>query len=203
MTAQPKSYLTPEQYLEFERKSDEKHEYFAGTIYLMAGGSARHNRIAGSTYAALYAQLRRRNCNIYPSDMRVKMVQTGLYTYPDISIVCGNEQYEDKKEDTLLNPVVIIEVLSPSTEKYDRGKKFQNYRTLLSLREYILIAQDECYIEKYTRQVDNTWVLTEATGREETMALSSVQCVLELMEVYEKVDFANTDDIEEDTGEER
>lgn len=203
MTAQPKTYLTPEQYLEFERKSDEKHEYFAGAIYLMAGGSARHNRIAGSAYAALYAQLRRRNCNVYPSDMRVKMVQTGLYTYPDISIVCGNEQFEDKKEDTLLNPVVIIEVLSPSTEKYDRGKKFQNYRTLLSLREYILIAQDECYVEKYTRQVDNTWVLTEATGREETMVLSSIQCILELMDVYEKVDFANTDDIEEDIGEER
>lgn len=141
MTAQPKPYLTPEEYLAMERVSEAKHEYLAGSIYAMAGGSKRHNRIAGSAYATLYAQLRRRNCVVYPSDMRVKSVQTGLYTYPDITIVCGNEQFEDDIEDTLLNPTVIVEVLSPSTEKYDRGKKFQHYRTILSLREYILIAQ--------------------------------------------------------------
>lgn len=198
MTAQPQSCLTPEQYLEFERKSKAKHEYFAGTMFLMAGGSARHNRIAGSTYAALYAQLRRRHCNVYSSDMRVKIVQTGLYTYPDVSVVCGNEQYEDSKEDTLLNPIVIIEVLSPSTEKHDRGKKFQHYRTLLSLREYLLIAQDECHIERYTRQPDNTWVFSEVTGRDQMIELSSIQCVLEVAEVYEKVDFTIAADIEDD-----
>lgn len=194
MSAQPKQYVTSEEYLEFERSTNEKHEYFAGAIYAMAGGSARHNRIAGSAYAALYAQLRQRNCNVYPSDMRVKSVQTGLYTYPDITIICGNEQYEDIKEDTLLNPTIIIEVLSPSTEKYDRGKKFQHYRSLLSLREYILIAQDEYHIEQFIRQSDNSWVFSEAVGREEQIIVSTIQCVLRLEEVYEKVEFTPGED---------
>ncbi|NJM06702.1 Uma2 family endonuclease [Candidatus Gracilibacteria bacterium] len=193
MTAQPKPQLTSEEYLLFERASEEKHEYIAGMAYLMAGGSKRHNRIAGSTYAALYAQLRRRNCIVYPSDMRVKSVQTNIYTYPDIAITCGNEQFEDEKEDTLLNPVVLIEVLSPSTEKYDRGKKFQHYRTILSLREYVLIAQDDYHIERFARQSDNTWVFSEAIGKEATIELTSIQCVLALEEVYEKIDFTSDD----------
>lgn len=200
MTAQPKQYITSEEYLAFERTSDEKHEYYAGTIYAMAGGSARHNRIAGSAYAALYAQLRQRNCNVYPSDMRVKIVQTGLYTYPDITIICGNEQYEDRKEDTLLNPTIIIEVLSPSTEKYDRGKKFQQYRSILSLREYILIAQDEYHIEQFTRQSDNRWVFSEAVGRDGKIELPAVQCILLLEEVYEKVDLAQEEPDQEESS---
>lgn len=193
MTAQPKRTVSPEEYLVFEQTSDKKHEYYAGMIYAMAGGSARHNRIAGSTYAALYAQLRRRNCTVYPSDMRVKAIQTGLYTYPDIAIVCGNEQYEGKKEDTLLNPIIIIEILSPSTEKYDRGKKFQHYRSIFSLREYILIAQDEYHIEQFTRQSDNTWVFSEAVGLAGTIHLSAIQCTLLLEEVYEKIDLSQNE----------
>jgi Uma2 family endonuclease len=189
MTAQPKAYLTSEEYLAIERASEQKHEYLAGELYAMAGGSARHNRIAGSTYASLYAQLRRRNCTVYPSDMRVKSLQTGLYTYPDITIVCGNEQFEDRKEDTLLNPTVIIEVLSASTEKYDRGKKFQHYRGILSLREYILIAQDGYHVERFSRQNNNTWIFSEAMRREDIIELPVVQCVLALEEIYEKVDF--------------
>jgi Uma2 family endonuclease len=194
MTAQPKPYITIEQYLLAEREGTEKHEYFAGHVYLMSGASARHNRIAGSTYASLYSQLRRRNCNVYPSDMRVKAVETGLYTYPDITIVCGNKQYEDEKEDTLVNPTIIIEILSPSTEKYDRGKKFLNYRTILSLREYILISQDSYHIEQYVRQSNNKWVLSEASGKDAQLELSTIQCVLALDEVYEKVDFSQYDD---------
>lgn len=190
MTAQPEPYFTPEAYLEFERNGNEKHEYYAGNIYAMAGGSARHNRIAGSTYATLYIQLRQRNCNVYPSDMRVKIVQTGLYTYPDITIVCGNEQYEDEKEDTILNPTIIIEILSPSTEKYDRGKKFQHYRSILSLREYILIAQDEYHIEHFVRQSDNTWVFSETLDRDASVELATIHCSLLVKEVYEKVDFS-------------
>jgi Uma2 family endonuclease len=190
MTAQPNPYLTPEDYLAFERTSEEKHEYLAGNVYAMAGGSKRHNRIAGSTYASLYAQLRQRNCIVYPSDMRVKSVQTGLYTYPDITVVCRNEQFEDDTEDTLLNPTVIIEILSPSTEKYDRGKKFQQYRTILSLREYILIAQDDYHIERFARQADNTWVFSEAIGRHGAIELTTIHCTLLLEEVYEKVEFA-------------
>ncbi len=193
MTAQPQSYCSPEDYLMFERTSEAKHEYLAGSVYAMSGGSARHNRIAGSTYAALYAQLRQRNCTVYPSDMRVKAVQIGLYTYPDITIVCGNEQFEDTKEDTLVNPTIIIEVLSPSTEKYDRGKKFQHYRTILSLREYILIAQDSYHIERFLRQSDNTWVLSEATDPTGSIELTTIQAVLNVEEIYEKVTFADVD----------
>ena len=190
MTVQPKQDVTPEAYVAFDRASDGKNEYFDGTVYAMAGGSVRHNRIAGSTYATLYRQLRQRNCNIYSSDMRVKVAQTGLYTYPDITIICGNEQYEDESEDILLNPIIIIEVLSPSTEKYDRGKKFHQYRSILALREYILIAQDEYHIEKFTRQSDNTWVFSEAIGRDGSLELRTIQCTLRLEEVYEKVDFS-------------
>jgi len=194
MTAQPNAYISVEDYLFAERERSEKHEYYAGRIYAMSGASARHNRIAGSAYAALYAQLRHRDCNIYPSDMRVKVLETGLYTYPDITIVCGHEQFDDKKDDTLLNPTVIIEVLSPSTEKYDRGRKFLNYRTILSLREYILISQDGYHVERYMRQSNNTWVFSEATGKEGVLELTTVQCTLALEAVYEKIQFLPTDD---------
>jgi Uma2 family endonuclease len=204
MTAQPQPYCSPEDYLAFERTSDTKHEYLAGTIYAMSGGSARHNRIAGSTYAALYAQLRRRNCTVYPSDMRVKAVQTGLYTYPDITIVCGNEQFEDAKEDSLVNPTIIIEVLSPSTEKYDRGKKFQHYRTILSLREYILIAQDSYHVERFLRQSDNTWILSESTDPTGIIALTTIHAVLNVEEIYEKVTFTERDtDAKDETDDDR
>ncbi|PDW04903.1 Uma2 family endonuclease [Candidatus Viridilinea mediisalina] len=187
MTAQAKPEVSVEAYLATERTSTERHEYYAGAVYAMAGGSARHNRIAGSTYAALYAQLRQRDCNVYPSDMRVKIAATGLYTYPDITVVCGTEAFEDSSEDTLLNPSVIIEVLSPSTEKYDRGKKFQHYRSILSLREYLLIAQDAYHIEQFVRQSGDTWLFAEAHGRDATLVLPTLQCSLQLAEIYEKV----------------
>ena len=194
MTAQPKVYVTVPEYLELERTGDIKHEYFAGAIYAMVGASVQHNLITGNTYASLHAQLRKRNCNVFPSDMRVKAVQTGLYTYPDITVVCGQLQFEDEREDTLVNPVVIVEVLSPSTENYDRGKKFQNYRTMLSLREYILIAQDDHRVEHYARQSDNTWVLSEVVGLHDRVELTSIQCALDLADIYEKVEIAATDE---------
>jgi Uma2 family endonuclease len=194
MSAQPQPRLTPDEYLAFERGGDSKHEYLAGRLYAMAGGSARHNRIAGSAFAALYAQLRGRDCTVYPSDMRVHVTQTGLYTYPDITVVCGREQYLDDKEDTLLNPLVIIEVLSPSTEKYDRGKKFQHYRSILALREYLLIAQDEPRIEHFLRQPDNTWLFSEANGLDAVLELASIQGTLQLAEVYETVSFPAPDE---------
>lgn len=203
MTAQPKSYITPEEYLALERDSDTRHEYYAGSIVAMAGGTARHNRIAGSTYVSLYNQLRGRNCNIYPSDMRVKAIVTNIYSYPDVAVTCGDEEFEDSREDSLLNPVVIIEVLSPSTEKVDRGKKFQSYRTIPSLREYILIAQDDYRIERFVRYGENTWLLSEATGKDAIIELSAIQCVLRLEEVYERVAFpvAQEEDHDEDEEE--
>lgn len=202
MTAQPQPRITPEEYLAFERGSDTRHEYYAGVIVAMAGGTARHNRIAGSTYVSMYNQLRGRNCNIYPSDMRVKAISTNIYSYPDVTVTCGDEQFEDSREDSLLNPVVIIEVLSPSTEKFDRGKKFQSYRTIPSLREYILIAQDDYHIERFVRYGENTWLLSEATGKDAYIEISAIQCVLRLEEIYERVVFpADQEAVDEETEE--
>ncbi|MBZ0289024.1 MAG: Uma2 family endonuclease [Anaerolineae bacterium] len=186
--ALPKTHMTPEEYLTFERASEEKHEYYAGEIFAMTGASENHNLIAGSTYAALYAQLRKRPCNVYPSDMRVKVHATGLYTYPDITIVCGTPELEDNNIDTLLNPTVIIEVLSPSTEAYDRGKKFRHYKTIKSLQDYILISQDSMRIEHFALR-DNEWVYADAEVPNAVITLPSIDCTLRLSDVYEKITF--------------
>ena len=187
MSAQPKLYISVADYLAGERSSDTKHEYYAGEVFAFAGGSEQHNLIIGNVLASLHAQLRKRDCTVYPSDMRVKVSRTGLYTYPDVVVVCGTAQFEDEERDTLLNPTVIIEVLSPSTEKYDRGKKFQNYRTLNSLAEYLLVAQDAYRIEHYIRQPNQQWLLSEATSLDATIELPSINCTLSLADVYEKV----------------
>lgn len=155
----------------------------------MAVANERHNLVTGNSSASLHSQLRRRACTVYPSDMRVKVSPMGLYTYPDISIVCGAPRFEDDQRDTLLNPTVLVEVLSPSTENYDRGQKFQRYRALSSLAEYVLIAQDAMYVEHYARQHDGRWLLTEADGAEGVLELASIGCRLALVNVYEKVDF--------------
>ena len=187
-------FITPEEYLRLERSSEEKHEYFRGEIFAMSGASENHNLVTGSSYAALYVQLRKRPCQIYPSDMRVRIPSTGLYTYPDISIVCGTPEFEDDVLDTLLNPTVIIEILSSSTEQYDRGKKFQHYRTIESLQEYILIAQDSFRIEQFSRK-DNQWVLTDAKTVDSVIQLTSIDCTLALSDVYEKVAFDDSQGI--------
>ncbi|RMF81332.1 MAG: Uma2 family endonuclease [Chloroflexi bacterium] len=189
MSALPREQWTEEAYLEFERRSEGKHEYLAGHVIAMTGASNAHNLIAGSTYYSLYGQLRNRLCNIYMSDMRVRVSATGLYTYPDIAVVCGEAQFADEHVDTLLNPTLIIEVLSPSTEQYDRGKKFQHYRQLESLQSYVLIAQDEARIEHFSRQKQDEWLLTEAAGLDSTIALPSIACALALNAVYERVSF--------------
>ncbi|MBI5670075.1 MAG: Uma2 family endonuclease [Chloroflexi bacterium] len=179
--------MTPEEYLAFERASNTKHEYINGEVVAMTGASRNHNRIAGSAYAALYAQLRNRPCDIFPSDMRVK-TGDGEYTYPDISIVCGDARFEDDVIDTLLNPTVIIEVLSPSTAMYDRGTKFHHYRTIESLQEYVMIAQDSIHIEHYVRQGEH-WLLTDIDHPDTVVALPSIDCTLAVSDVYEKVTF--------------
>lgn len=190
MTAQPKRSITEQEYIEFERASTTKHEYYDGHIYAMTGASRVHNLIAGNTLAALHGQLRRKPCQIFPSDMRVKIRQTGLYTYPDLVIICGEPQFTDDALDTLLNPLVLIEILSPSTELYDRGMKFQHYRTIETLQDYILIAQDHCHIEQYTRQDNGQWLFQEAIGVEARITIHSIGCTLALEDVYEKVDIA-------------
>lgn len=191
MTAQPKPYISEEMYLQRERTSLEKCEYYDGGVYAMAGASEQHNLIAMNVAALLHAHLRGRSCRTYPSDMRVKVMKTGLYTYPDFTIVCGQSQFIDpEKRDTLVNPTVIIEILSPSTERYDRGLKFQHYRTIETLQEYILIAQDKHHIERFTRQENNEWVLSEAIGIESSIPIASIQARLHLEDVYEQVALA-------------
>jgi Uma2 family endonuclease len=189
MSTAPKQTWTPETYLEFERASEERHEYLDGEVFLLAGASNNHDLIQANTLATLHAQLRQHPCFVYPSDMRLKVSLTGLYTYPDISVVCGTPLIEDKHQDTLLNPTLIVEVLSPSTERYDRGKKFQHYRALESLQEYILISQGTYRIERYLRQSDGQWLLSDASGEDATLGLHSISAILLLADVYEKVVF--------------
>jgi len=183
-------YISPEEYLRMERASQEKHEYFKGEVFAMTRASENHNIVVSSTLAGLYGQLRKRPCQIYPSDMRVRIPATGLYTYPDISVICGTPEFEDDGLDTLVNPTVIIEVLSTSTEQYDRGKKFQHYRTIASLHEYILIAPDNVRIEHFARQGDQ-WILTDAKTIDSVLCLPSIDCTLALSDVYEKVSFGD------------
>ena len=142
MSAVPKIYLTPAEYLAFERQSDVKHEYFRGELFAMAGASRQHVTISTNLAYLLVGQLKGRPCDVFNGDMRVKVSPTGLYTYPDASVVCGRPRFEDKELDVLLNPTVIVEILSKSTEAYDRGEKFAQYRTLDTLTDYLLLSQD-------------------------------------------------------------
>ena len=189
MSAQPQAihYLTPQEYLEIERRAEYKSEYFDGEMFAMAGASRAHNQITTNVVGELHPQLKKRPCRVYTNDMRVKVSATGLYTYPDIVAFCGPARFDDNQKDTLLNPTVIIEVLSDSTEAYDRGKKFQHYRTLESLQEYVLISQQECRVEHYVRQPGNQWALTEVHDLTEVIQLSSIQCQLALADIYDKV----------------
>jgi Uma2 family endonuclease len=187
MSSQLKTSLTAEEYLAVDRQSEHKNEYFEGEVFAMTGASRRHNLISVNIASSLNAQLADRECEVYVSDMRVKVSQTGLYTYPDVVVICGSPQFEDNQVDTLLNPVLIIEVLSKSTEGYDRGDKFGHYRALESLSEVILVAQDKYHLEQYARQKDNHWLLSETNNLEDTIKLSSINCELSLKTIYRKV----------------
>lgn len=188
MFSQAQKRYTPEEYLALERAAQCKSEYYAGDIFAMAGASRWHNLIVTNVLRELSLQLKGQPCTTYPSDMRVKVSPTGLYTYPDVTVVCGEAQFEDNQQDTLLNPTLIVEVLSDSTEAYDRGGKFAHYRKLASLMEYVLIAQTKPHIEHYVRQPDNRWLLSEADSLSDTVHLPSIDCRLALAEVYDKVD---------------
>jgi Uma2 family endonuclease len=188
MSSQAQKRYTPEEYLALERQAQCKSEYYAGDIIAMAGASRWHNLIVANVISELRSQLKGRPCTTYPSDMRVKVSPTGLYTYPDVTVVCGEVQFEDNQQDTLLNPTLIVEVLSESTEAYDRGGKFAHYRKLPSLMEYVLIAQTKPHVEHYVRQPDNRWLLAEADSLSDTVHLPSIDCRLALLEVYDKVE---------------
>jgi len=187
MSSLPNYYFSPEEYLALERQAEYKSEYIDGVIYAMAGGSVRHNLIAGNLVTEFNVQLRKTDCTVYPSDLKVRVPDSRRFFYPDVSIVCGEIQFADDERDVVLNPVVVVEVLSESTAAFDRGKKFQSYQQIESLREYLLVAQDEYVVEHFLRQDDGHWLYTKAAGADESLALPTVECRIALSDVYNKV----------------
>jgi Uma2 family endonuclease len=189
MSTAPKRLLTPQEYLAQERKAAFKSEYLRGEVFAMAGASRWHNTINVNLARHAGNRLENGPCAIYMVDMRVKIEATGLYTYPDIAIVGDEPQFEDAEVDTLLNPRVLIEVLSDSTEDYDRGEKFGHYKKIPTLQEYILVSQDRPRIEHSVRQADDSWLRTEFAGLEQTFAFASVPARIPLAEIYRGVEF--------------
>ena len=189
------TYLSPEEYIAAERKATLKSEYLSGEIVAMSGASNEHNLITMNTSTALYNQLADRGCRVYASDMRVGIGAGISYFYPDVAVVCDEPRFEDNVLDTLLNPIVVIEVLSPSTEAYDRGEKSVRYRQLESLQEYILISQDTVQVEHYLRQ-GKQWVLSEFSTLEDVLSLTSIGAELSLNQIYRFVDLETDDTLQ-------
>jgi len=178
--------LTPEEYLAKERAAEQRHEYAGGEVFAMAGGTREHALIAVNFVSALHAALIERPCEVYNSEMRVKIPTTTRYVYPDAAVACGGPKFEDEVRDTLLNPLLIVEVLSDSTEAYDRGDKFAQYQTIPSLQEYVLASQKSPRVEIFRRLPDGTWLLRIA-GPGARVSLESVQCEIAVDRAYLKV----------------
>ena len=187
MLSLPSYYVSPEEYLTIERNAEFKSEYVDGVIYAMAGGSERHNLIAANIIIALGVQLRDRPCRVYPSDLKVRVPNSNRFFYPDVSVICGETQFADEERDVILNPILVVEVLSESTEAFDRGKKFSSYQQIASLQEYLLVAQDEFVVEHYLRQEDG-WLYTKASGLDADLALPALNCHIALSDIYNKVE---------------
>jgi Uma2 family endonuclease len=177
---------TPEEYLALERNAEFKSEYRDGRIVAMAGATFPHVTIVGNVQAELRARLRGSPCRAVASDMRVQVAGGRRYTYPDVVAVCGEPRFMDGTLDTLMNPALIVEVLSPTTEAYDRGDKFLHYRTIESLQEYVLVAQDRVLVERFVRNGE-FWTLSTFTYLDQSLELASVGCAIPLREIYENV----------------
>src|SRR6266850_4282161 len=188
MSSKVLSYISPEEYLKLERQAEYKSEYLNGEIFAMTGASRKHNLIGTNLVVSFAQQLRGKSCEVYPGEMRVKVRTTGLYTYPDVVIVCGEPKFEDEEIDTLLNPTVLIEILSTSTERYDRIAKTSYYRTIDSLTEHLLVAQHEYRIEQYVRQEDQRWSLFDYRSLDDVAQLQSIGCSLALRDVYDRIE---------------
>jgi Uma2 family endonuclease len=189
MAARAIPRVTVDQYLEIERAAETKCEFYDGRMYAMSGGTLRHSRIGNNASYALTGALKASPCGVNNSDLRIRAGQ--IHTYPDISVVCGEPKLADDYRDTLLNPTLIVEVLSPSTEAYDRGFKFAQYRQVESLQEYALVSQTEPRIEIFRRQPNNEWLLSEAVGIDARCRFHSVECEIALADVYDKVTFSD------------
>lgn len=182
--------FTAEEYLTLERAAEYKSEFYRGEIFAMAGGTARHSLITNNVGGTLRALLKGRRCTAYSSDLRIAIPQEELYTYPDVSVFCEPIQFLRGSDDTALNPTLIVEVLSPGTEAYVRGQKFQHYSTIASLREYLLVSQDEPSIERFARGEDGRWTIASARGLAAALRLESIDVELPVAEVFDKVDFS-------------
>jgi Uma2 family endonuclease len=187
MSRQVKTYITPKEYLAIERAAEYKNEYVNGEIFAMTGASRKHNLISGNIYGELREQLKGRPCEVYPGEMRVKAPAARSYVYPDVVVVCGEPQFEDDYLDTLLNPTVVVEVLSKSTESYNRVDKTAYYRTIESLTEYLLVAQEEYRVEQYLKQADGRWLLSDVRSLENVIALEGIGCSLALRDIYDRI----------------
>jgi Uma2 family endonuclease len=189
MSAMPKPRkLTVEEYFAIELKAERKSEFFDGEMFLMAGASREHNFIVSNLIDRLPEQLRG-SCRVFVSDMRLKVSRTGLYTYPDLLIVCDPPEYAPENRDTLTNPQVVIEVLSNSTERYDRTTKFRHYKQLPSVMEYVLVSQTEALIERYTRQANETWAQADFVGLDTTFTLATVKVSVPMADIFRGVEF--------------
>ena len=194
MSTAPKPRYTPEQYLAIERAAEFRSEFYHGEMFAMVGASRKHNLIAGDVFGELRQQFKGRKCEVYQTDMRVKVNATGLYTYPDVVATCDDPRFDDNHIDTLLNPKIIVEVLSPSTELWDRGKKFDHYRSIPSLREYVMIAQDHVHVEKFAINADGQWALSDYRTLDDVLVLDSISCQIKLSDIYARIDFSESDE---------
>lgn len=188
--AAPKyNFISPEEYLEQERKATEKHEYYQGEVFAMSGTSLEHVIISRNVMIELGNKLKGRSCQPFGSDLRMHIPPNTLYTYPDLSIICGKPELTDEHFDTATNPTVLIEILSPSTRNYDMGIKFKLYRDIPTLKEYILVDSENVYVEKHTRQADNSWLLSEIKNAGDILKIESIQVTLALSDIYEGISF--------------
>jgi Uma2 family endonuclease len=194
MLARPqlKQYYTEEEYFALEEKSEHKHEFYRGEIFAMVGGSVNHNRIARNVLTTLDNALRNTRCEAFGSDMRVLVETHGLYTYPAALVVCGDIDLVQARTDTITNPTLIVEVLSPSTQDYDRSQKFEFYRAISSLQDCVLIHQDKIHLEHHSKQTKG-WLLTDLTSLDDVLSLSSVNLQIPLRRLYARVDWLTVD----------
>ena len=183
MASLPASPLTEDQYLCIERQAETRSEFLDGQMFAMAGGSPNHSFLAGSIVTILGRQLPP-GCRIFTADLRIKVLSAGLYTYADCGVLCGEAQFYGKEQDSLLNPLLIVEVLSPSTQGYDRGKKFELYRTIESFREYLIVHQDKRHVEHYSKQDDGSWSLREHAGADASVVVARLGVRISLAELY-------------------
>lgn len=187
-TAASHRRMTREEYLAFEETAEVRHEFYRGEVFAMPGGSSVHSRLKVNLVTLLNSQTLRGKCSTFDSDMRIKVTSTGLYTYPDASVVCDHPRFEDETGRTLLNPRAIFEVLSPSSERYDRGRKFRQYGEIPSLQYYVLVAQDEPRLELFTRQEGALWSIGFSKGLDSVLDLPAIGCVIPLADLYISVD---------------